>query len=554
MEKKKWWQKAVFYQIYPRSFADSNNNGIGDLQGVIERLDYLQELGIDAIWFSPFFSSPQKDFGYDISDYRTIDPGYGTMKDFEELLEKAHSLDIKIILDMVLNHTSDEHPWFLESRSNTTNPKRDWYIWRKGRGKKQDKPPNNWRAVFGGNAWKWDKYTQEYFFHQFLPFQPDLNWRNSAVQEEMLETVRFWVEKGVDGFRLDIIHTLFEDKDFRDNPRSWRLLPSSDSTAYLFQNPKYTAFLPETINMCIHIRSLIDSYVPERMVVGEVMGGPRIFRPLYGENNNGLNLVFNFKFSDQSFSAKKFFQVIQETESILSDPYWPCYVFSNHDKTRMISRVGNNEKKAKLLTLLLLTVRGTPFIYYGEEIGMHQGKIPKEALKDPLAKLKVMGIPIGKFLGRDGCRTPMQWDNSSGNAGFSPKLDTIPWLPISTNSDVINVENQKNDEKSMLSYFKQLIHLRKSENALCEGKLLNLSIPCKNCLTFERLGYQEGKLVALLVIFNFNNKLIQIQNPYPSSTIIFSTESLNLLSSTTDNITIQAYEGLLTKFSFESVS
>jgi glycosidase len=543
--KKKWWQKAVFYQIYPRSFADSNNNGIGDLQGFIKRLEYLEELGIDAIWFSPFFSSPQKDYGYDISDFRAIDPEYGNMKDFEELLEKAHSLEIKIILDMVLNHTSEEHPWFLESRTSSTNPKRDWYVWRKGRRENHKHPPNNWKAIIGGSAWKWDEHTQEFYLHQFLPCQPDLNWHNPEVQDEMLETLQFWLEKGIDGFRLDIIHTLFEDKDFHDNPRSWRLLRSNDSTAYQFQTPKHTSFLPETIDMCVRIRSLIDSYSPKRMVVGEAVGGPRIFRSLYGENNDGLNLVFNFKFGDQSFSAKNFFQIIQETENILADPHWPCYVFSNHDQPRMISRFGNNEKKAKLLTFLLLTVRGTPFIYYGEEIGMRQGKIPKQALRDPIANLTVMGIPIGRFFGRDGCRTPMQWNDSIGNAGFSTESKTIPWLPISSKSDLINVEMQKNDEKSMLSYFKQLLLIRKTENTLLEGKLQNLSIPSKNCLTFERINNQEG----ILVVLNFNKKQIQIQNPHPSSGVLFSTDELNVSYTTTNYITIQTYEGLLLKFS-----
>ena len=544
MEKKKWWQKAVFYQIYPRSFADSTNNGIGDLQGIIKRLNYLQELGIDTIWFSPFFSSPQKDYGYDITDYKAIDPEYGTMKDFEELLEKAHSQDIKIILDMVLNHTSDEHPWFLESRSSKQNPKRDWYIWRKGRGRNQTKPPNNWKAVIGGSAWKWDEQTEEFYLHQFLPYQPDLNWYNEAVQVEMFSTLQFWLDKGIDGFRLDIIHTLFEDKEFRNNPRSWRFLPSIDSTAYNFQIPKYTKYLQETVDMCVRIRSLIDSYSPERMVVGEVMEGPRIFRPLYGENNNGLNLVFNFKLCDKSFSAKKFFQVIHETENILPEPYWPCFALSNHDKPRMISRYGNNEKKARLLTFLLLTVRGTPFIYYGEEIGMHQGKIPTQALRDPLASHKVMGIPIGRFIGRDGCRTPMQWDSSSGNTGFSSDPKTTPWLPISTNSDLINVETQKKDRNSMLSFFKHLLRIRKAENALSEGRLYKLMIPSKNCLTFERRVNQEG----ILVILNFNKKQIQIQIPYPSSKVIFSTNKLKISEDTTNSLTIQDYEGLLLKF------
>lgn len=547
MKSLKWWQKAVFYQIYPRSFADSTNNGIGDLQGIINRLEYLQELGIDAIWLSPFFSSPQKDFGYDVSDYRAIDPEYGSMKDFDELLGKAHSLEIKIILDMVLNHSSDEHPWFLESRSSRKNPKRDWYIWRKGRGRNQTKPPNNWKAIIGGSAWEWDEHTQEYYLHQFLPCQPDLNWYNDAVQDEMFETLQFWLDKGVDGFRLDIIHTLFEDKKFRNNPRNWRLLPSIDSTASLFQTPKYTQFLPETVNICIRIRNLIDSYSPDRMIVGEAMGGPRIFRPLYGENNNGLNLVFNFKFSDQSFSAKNFMDVIQESETIFPDPYWPCYVFSNHDKPRMISRFGNSKEKSKLLVLLLLAVRGTPFIYYGEEIGIRQRKIPKKALKDPIANLKVLGIPIGKFFGRDGCRTPMQWDSSIGNAGFSPDPKTTPWLPISSNSNLINVKIQKTDEKSMLSYFKKLLEIRKTENALSEGTLHNLMIPRKGCLTFERIDNQEG----ILVILNFNKKQIQVHNPYPISKLIFSTDKLKIFEDATNSLTIQKYEGLLLKFSLD---
>ncbi|MFX0204567.1 MAG: alpha-amylase family glycosyl hydrolase [Candidatus Hodarchaeota archaeon] len=545
----KWWQRAVFYQIYPRSFADSINNGIGDLQGIINRLEYLQELGIDAIWFSPFFSSPQKDFGYDISDYRAIDPEYGEMKDFEELLEKAHSLEIRIILDMVLNHTSNEHPWFLESRSSRKNPKRDWYIWREGRGINQTKPPNNWKAIIGGSAWEWDEHTQEFYLHQFLPCQPDLNWYNDAVQNEMFETLQFWLDKGVDGFRLDMIQTLFEDKEFRNNPKSCRILPSSNSTAYLFQTPKYTRFLPETFDVCKRIRILIDSYSPDRMVVGEASqkGGPRIFRPLYGENNDGLHLVFNFKFSHQPFSAKRFFNVIQESETILPYPYWPCYVFSNHDKPRMITRFGNDEKKARLLTLLLLTLRGTPFIYYGEEIGMHQGNIPKIALRDPIANLKVLGIPVGKFFGRDGCRTPMQWDSSIGNAGFSPNPKITPWLPISTNSDRINVEIQKNDEKSMLSYFKRALEIRKTENALSKGTLHNLMIPRKGCLTFERKDNQEG----ILVILNFNKRQVQVQNPYPFSKVIFSTYMLKISENTTNSLSIQAYEGVLLKFSLD---
>ncbi|MFX1285650.1 MAG: alpha-glucosidase [Promethearchaeota archaeon] len=542
MKRKKWWQKAVFYQIYPRSFADSTNNGVGDLQGIINRLDYLQELGIDAIWFSPFFPSPQEDYGYDVSDYGAINPEYGTIADFDELLDKAHSLGIKIILDMVLNHTSDQHTWFLESRSSNDNPKRDWYIWKNGRNKEK-KPPNNWKAIIGGSAWEWDKKTQQFYLHQFLPCQPDLNWRNHEVQETMFNYLRFWLDKGVDGFRLDLIRALFEDNKFRDNPLSWRLLPSDNSTSCLFQNPKYTSYLNETIEMCTHIRQLIDSYNPERMLVGEAIGGPRIFYPLYGKNNDGLNLAFNFKFSNQPFSATKFKETIQETEDILSEPLWPCYVFSNHDKARMISRYGNDERKAKLLFLLLLTLRGTPFIYYGEEIGMHQVKIPKPSLRDPIANLKVMGIPIGKFFGRDGCRTPMQWTSSTRNAGFSLDPDITPWLPVATNSPFINVENQKNDERSLLTFFKRLIQFRKINRALTEGSLELFPVHNKNCLGFERCVEKE----RILVLLNFNKRRFQIKNPHPSSTKVFSTYTLDVSLKTNSLITLHPFEGLLLK-------
>ncbi len=543
MKNKKWWQKAVFYQIYPRSFADSSNNGIGDLQGIIKQLDYLQELGIDAIWLSPIFPSPQEDYGYDVSDYGTINSEYGTMADFDELLEKTHSLGIKIILDMVLNHTSDQHPWFLEARTDRDNPKREWYIWKNGRNKRK-KPPNNWKSIIGGSAWEWDKKTQQFYLHQFLPCQPDLNWRNNEVQETMFNYLRFWLDKGIDGFRLDIIHTLFEDSGFRDNPRSWRLLPSANSTAYLFQKPKYTSFLGETINMCTRIRKLIDSYTPERMLVGEATGGPRIFHSLYGKDNDGLNLVFNYKFRDQPFSAKKFKETIQETENILSEPLWPCYFFSNHDKARMISRYRNDEKKSKLLLFLLLTLRGTPFIYYGEELGMHQVKIPKQSLRDPIANLQVMRIPIGKFFGRDGCRTPMQWTSSTRNAGFSSDPNTDPWLPVAKNSPIINVEKQKNDGKSMLTFFKRLIQFRKTKRALTQGSLKFFPVSNRNCLIFERRVETE----RILVLLNFNKKGIQISNPYPSATKVFSTLNLDISLKTDRLVSLHPFEGLLLSY------
>jgi glycosidase len=361
-KKKEWWHKAVIYQIYPRSFADSTNNGVGDLQGIINRLSYLKDLGIEGIWLSPIFPSLQEDFGYEITDYTEINPEYGTLNDFEELITRAHSIDIKVILDLVLNHKSQYHPWFLESKSSRTNPKHDWYVWKEGRGRDGKKLPNNWQTTIGGSAWEWNEQRKQFYLHQFFPCQPDLNWHNPEVQKAMFNNIKFWLDKGVDGFRLDLIHTLFENIEFRNNPRSWRLLPSYNSIAYLFQNYRYSQYLRESIDMCIRLREFFNSYTPDRILIGEIspIGGPKNIHPFYGEikksKNTGLHLIFNFKIR-QAFSAKKFRGVIQETEKILHEPYWPCYSFSNHDFPRMISYYGNNELKARLFTLLLVTLR-----------------------------------------------------------------------------------------------------------------------------------------------------------------------------------------------------
>jgi glycosidase len=540
---KEWWQKAIIYQIYPRSFSDSTNNGIGDLQGIINKLSYIKDLGIDAIWLSPFFPSPQADFGYDIIDYEEINPEYGTMDDFDELLTKAHSLEIKIILDMVLNHTSDQHPWFRESRSSKDNPKREWYIWKDGTGKNNKKPPNNWNAIIGGSMWEFDKLTGQFYLHQFLPCQPDLNWWNLEVQETMFNSLQFWLDKGVDGFRLDMIHALYEDKEFQDNPRNWRLLRSHDSNIHLFQEPKFTQFLPETIEVCIRLRKLVDSYEPTRVLIGEAEGGPKIFHPLYGENNDGLNLVFNFKLGNAPFSASKIKEYLQETETIVSDPYWPCVTLSNHDGKRMISRCGNNEEKARLMALLLLTLRCTPVIYYGEEIGMRQVKVSKKDFKDPISNLTFFRLPLGRLFGRDGCRTPMQWTDSLVNAGFSSDPNVDPWLPIGPNSDSVNVESQMKENNSIFGFYKNIINLRKKEKTLIEGTLDNVSIFNKNCLAFERKVDTE----RILTVLNFHKKPIQIKNPFPSSTIIFSTIDLKNFNETTNTLALRSYEGLLLK-------
>jgi glycosidase len=535
-----WWKKAVFYQIYPRSFCDTTNNGIGDLQGIISKVKYLIDLGIDAVWLSPFYPSPQEDFGYDITDFKSINPEYGTMEDFNELLETFHENGIKIIIDMVLNHTSQHHPWFIESKSSTSNPKRDWYVWKKGRGANGRKIPNNWNAYVGGSAWGWDEGTREFYLHQFLPCQPDLNWRNPEVKQTMFEIMRFWLDKGVDGFRLDLIHTVYEDMKFRNNPRSRHLFPSYDYTDSLFQKPLYSRYQDETLELCIELRNLVQNYSPERVLVGEATGEPRIFHPLYGDGEKqGLHLIFDLHFANQPFSAQKFQNSIFKSVKTL-DKLWPCYTFSNHDLVRMISRHGNNEYKARLLGLLLLTLRGTPFIYQGEEIGMQQGKISRSMVKDPIARLRFWGLPLGYFFGRDGCRTPMQWTDSL-NAGFSPDPSTIPWLPVSSDLPIVNVDSQVEDRKSMLSFYKILLEVRRENKCLQSGQQQFFQVKNRNCLAFSRANENQ----KFIILLNFNKGKVIIAEDFSEAKRIFSTHFLNEQIPVSDSIDLKAFEGVI---------
>ena len=448
-----WWKKAVFYQIYPRSFMDSNDDGIGDLVGIISRLDYLNDgstgsLGIDAIWFSPFFTSPDYDYGYDIADFCAIDPRYGTISDFDHLLEEAHKRDIKIMLDLVVNHTSHLHPWFLESRSSLDNPRRDWYIWRDGRGKGK-KLPNNWRNNFFGPAWTWDELTGQYYLHSFLKEQPDLNWRNAEVRKAIGEVLQFWLDRGVDGFRLDVAHIYCKDEQLRDNPpfylrgRSRGKVPFADrllisNIMKLLSLPelqvrKYNQHQPETHAVLKEFRRNFDLY-PAVTSVGEIIGDdPAVIASYYGENNDELHMNFYFELLHCRWKAGAFRRCIDRWEEALPPGAWPAYTLSNHDVTRAISRyatAGDNGARARLLLLLLLTLRGTPFIYYGEEIAMKEAVLSKKKLKDPVG---VRWYPLHR--GRDGCRTPMQW-NDSEYADFSK---TEPWLPLGSDSETLNV-------------------------------------------------------------------------------------------------------------------
>jgi alpha-glucosidase len=448
-----WWESAVIYQVYPRSFQDTDDNGVGDLNGVIERLSYFVDLGVDAIWISPIFRSPMADFGYDISDYVDIDPIFGDMADFERLVAEAHARGISVILDFVPNHSSDRHPWFIESRKWRTSPKRDWYIWRDpapGGG-----PPNNWLSEFGGSAWQFDEDSGQYYYHAFLGSQPDLNWRNPEVVDAMRDVLRFWMRKGVDGFRVDVIWHLIKDEAFRDNPpnpnyREGR--PPNEAVT-----PLYSTDLPEVHDVIAVLRRTIDEF-PGRLLIGEIYLPVERLVAYYGRDLDGVHLPFNFALLNVRWDAKCILSLIAEYENALPKGGWPNWVLGNHDRPRIASRVGKGQ--AAVAAMLLLTLRGTPTIYYGDELGMHQVEISRDRVRDPFER-NVPGIGVG----RDGCRTPMQWD-ASANAGFS-KVE--PWLPLAEDWQSNSVANLREDAASIWNLYRRLLRLRKKMPALSVG-------------------------------------------------------------------------------------
>ncbi len=508
---REWWQRAVFYQIYPRSFKDSNGDGIGDLPGIISKLDYLNDgtphsLGVDAIWLSPVYPSPQHDFGYDVSDYCAIDPDYGTMEDFDLLLREAHRRGIRVIMDLVANHTSDQHPWFIESRSSRDNPKRGWYIWHDGCGPR-NRPPNNWRNHFFGSAWQWEEKTGQYYLHSFLRQQPDLNWSNPQVRRAIFEAIKFWLARGVDGFRLDVAHLYAKDEHLRDNPTFFRKERVSEGQPFIdrsltaniyrlfgfpeLQVKKYNQHQPETHRILKEFRKLLDSY-PGKTSVGEIISGdPRQVMAYYGENNDQLHLNFYFDLLDCRFSAAAFCRAIERWERLLPKGSWPAYTLSNHDRVRAISRYGRGEtgdRRARLLALMLLTLKGTPFIYYGEEIGMRESRIPRHRLKDPVG---TRWYPL--YRGRDGARTPMQWENFPG-AGFT---EGESWLPVGPQLEKRNVSVQDSDPDSLLNFYRQLIWLRKNTAALTSGRFNLLTGVQERCFFYQREAGDQRVLVAL---------------------------------------------------------
>lgn len=506
-----WWQCTTVYQIYPRSFCDSNGDGIGDLPGVISKLDELHDLGVQTLWLSPFVKSPQRDFGYDISDHFSIAEEYGTLEDSRRLVEEAHRRGMRVVLDMVLNHTSDEHPFFQESRKSRDNPRRDFYIWRKGRKPGGKAPPNNWRSLIGPRGWQYDAATDEWYYASFLPFQPDLNYRNPAVQAAMLDVVRHWLGQGFDGMRLDIFNCLFKDPSFAANPFSPRPLPSEDCPDGFFQAYRNTVNHPDTLRFARTLRRVVDEFSsPPRFLVGEVFGAPALLRDYCsGEQGDGLHLVFLFKSLRTPLTAPAFRALIEEFEREFPAPMMPTYVFGNHDRARVAERLSNDDTRAKLLATVQLTARGVPFLYNGEEIGQPNLDLPMRGALDPLAQ-QYRFVPDrlaralrrrGIMLNRDECRGPMQW-SAAKNAGFTTE-NARPWLPIHPGFMQRNVVAQKADRRSLWHCYKRLLALRSRHPALHRGALTLLPCPSPSrspILAYERHCAEE----SLHVIGNFS--------------------------------------------------
>ena len=506
MKEPKWWQQAVFYQIYPRSFADGNGDGIGDLHGMIDRLDYLQDLGIDAIWLSPHYPSPIFDCGYDIADYVDVAPEYGTLDDFKRFLEGAHRRDMHVILDLVLNHTSHQHPWFIESGSSRRNPKRDWYVWHDG---VDGGPPNNWYSGFGGPAWEYDPATDQYYYHFFMKEQPDLNWHNPEVKQAMWNAVRFWLDMGVDGFRLDAIDTIFEDPALPDHtsPMTQSELyraeeeASSDEERRRLDEPRRLMMQHQVDQPGLHelmqeLRGVIDEY-PDRMLVGEAQEVA-----YYGDGTNELHLVFNFPLMKTKRLTPGWVRANQQERlAALPAGAWPCNTLGNHDSPRVYSRYGDGQNDgalARLSLALMLTLQGTPFLYNGEEIGMTNAVLDDiDQFRDvPLVRQIVrlteefgmppaLAVTIANRRGRDRCRTPMQWSNAA-NGGFCP-AGVEPWLPVNPDyAQGVNVADQTDASDSLLSFYRRLLRVRKQTPALVVGDYVPLHEETDDYVAFLR--------------------------------------------------------------------
>jgi alpha-glucosidase len=503
-----WWRGAVIYQIYPRSFADSNHDGVGDLRGITERLPYIAQLGVDAIWISPFFKSPMKDFGYDVSDYCAVDPLFGSLDDFKQLLKTAHDLGLKVVIDQVLSHSSDQHAWFVDSRSSKSAAKADWYVWADA--KADGTPPNNWLSVFGGSAWSWDTRRCQYYFHNFLASQPDLNFHTPAVQDALLSDIRFWLELGVDGFRFDACNFHFHDRQLRNNPAA--LIRDSTTVAadnpYGFQTHQFDKSQPENFVFLQRLRRLLDEY--GAVSVGEV--GDDHSLPLmaaYTQDADKLHMAYSFNLLTKNFSAAYIKAQVSELEACIANG-WGCWALGNHDAVRVMTRWGRGEASpelAKTLLAMLLCLRGSACLYQGEELGLTEADIPFELLQDPY------GIAMWpEFKGRDGCRTPMPWRHDSPHAGFSVHK---PWLPVPLEHYAAAADLQEADPQSVLNFYRGFIHWRKSHPALISGDMAFIDSP-EPLLIFSR----STSDTCVLCVFNLADAPQTIQLPYQLESLL----------------------------------
>ena len=505
-----WWRGGVIYQIYPRSFADSNGDGIGDLAGITARLDYVAELGVDGIWLSPFFKSPMKDFGYDVSDYCDVDPMFGTLADFKALVDRAHGLGLKVMIDQVLSHSAAEHPWFEESRSSRDNPKADWYVWADAQG--DGTPPNNWLSIFGGSAWQWDTRRLQYYMHNFLTSQPDLNFHNPQVQDALLETVKFWLDLGVDGYRLDTVNFFFHDAQLRNNPPRGK--PDGEDPAVSAVNPygwqwhKHDKSQPENLEFLRRLRSLVDQY-PNTTMVGEIGDDDGLARLAeYTSGGDKLHMAYCFDLLGKAHSAGHIHAVMKRFEEVANGG-WPCWALSNHDVMRLASRWGGDVPPPQLLRLaaaLQMSLRGSPCVYQGDELGLPEAEIAFEDLQDPY------GITMWpEFKGRDGCRTPMPWLSDARDLGFADGASTpqAPWLPVAESHRALAVDVQEQRPGSLLHFYRQLLRWRKTQEALVLGDL-QLLAPHPQVLGFVRsIGPDR-----VLCLFNLSN--VEASLPIPA--------------------------------------
>ncbi|HSR52608.1 MAG TPA: alpha-amylase family glycosyl hydrolase [Acidobacteriota bacterium] len=528
-----WWKQGIVYQIYPMSFQDTRGNGRGDLPGIEKRLDYVQQLGVQAVWLSPIYPSPMHDNGYDVADYCDINPLFGTLDDFDRLLGNLHERGLKLILDLVPNHTSDEHPWFQESRSSRRNPKRDWYIWADP--KPDGSPPNNWLSIFGGPAWTLDERTGQYYLHQFVTQQPELNYRNPLVLEAMCENMRFWLRRGVDGFRVDVIWLMQKDEKLRDEPPNpeWDGVDPHASLIHC-----YTQDVEGIHDLVKAFRGTIDEF-DDRYMVGEIYLPLEKLVRYYGQDLDECHQPFNFHLLETPWTASSVRAMVERYESLLPRGAWPNYVASNHDRHRSASRV--SKRQSRCANMLLLTLRGTPTVYYGEELGLENVPIPKEKWNDPIAHLQPHLV---EAMARDQVRTPMLWDRGP-NAGFCPP-SADPWLPLPDNYSELTVEAQKEDAASHWALFRQLTRLRQSETALHLGDYRSLAVEAAGVYAYERSSPQSDRF-AVCLNFDSEAKTVNLSREAGHAEIVLSTQLDRSGPADPARLKLRADEGLIVR-------